>query len=94
MENRDLLKTESQITETVFSLSNVGLFVVQVIMWIHGGGLAAGGALQYDGSPLAACQNVVVVVIQYRLSILGFLRHVSDSDTFNIFGLSSKNLFK
>ncbi|KAK1885218.1 Fatty acyl-CoA hydrolase precursor medium chain [Dissostichus eleginoides] len=44
-----------------------------VMMWIHGGGLAAGGALQYDGSPLAAYQNVVVVVIQYRLSILGFL---------------------
>ncbi|KAF3836291.1 hypothetical protein F7725_028849, partial [Dissostichus mawsoni] len=44
-----------------------------VMMWIQGGGLAAGGALQYDGSPLAAYQNVVVVVIQYRLSILGFL---------------------
>ncbi|XP_071771136.1 fatty acyl-CoA hydrolase precursor, medium chain-like [Centroberyx gerrardi] len=44
-----------------------------VMVWIHGGGLAAGGTFQYDGSPLAAYQNVVVVVIQYRLSILGFL---------------------
>nr|XP_046227122.1 cocaine esterase-like [Scatophagus argus] len=44
-----------------------------VMVWIHGGGLASGGAFQYDGSALAAYQNVVVVVIQYRLSILGFL---------------------
>uniref|UniRef100_A0A667ZN30 Carboxylesterase type B domain-containing protein n=1 Tax=Myripristis murdjan TaxID=586833 RepID=A0A667ZN30_9TELE len=44
-----------------------------VMVWIHGGGLAAGGTFYYDGSPLAVYQNVVVVVIQYRLSILGFL---------------------
>ncbi|XP_076014416.1 cocaine esterase-like isoform X1 [Genypterus blacodes] len=44
-----------------------------VMVWIHGGRLTAGGAFQYDGSPLAAYQHVVVVVIQYRLSILGFL---------------------
>uniref|UniRef100_A0A8C4HNA2 Carboxylesterase type B domain-containing protein n=1 Tax=Dicentrarchus labrax TaxID=13489 RepID=A0A8C4HNA2_DICLA len=49
-----------------------------VMVWIHGGGLASGGAFQYDGSPLAAYQNVVVVVVQYRLSILGFLRFEPD----------------
>ncbi|XP_076849735.1 fatty acyl-CoA hydrolase precursor, medium chain-like [Brachyhypopomus gauderio] len=43
-----------------------------VMFWIHGGGLCMGGALQYDGSILAAYQNIVVVVIQYRLGILGF----------------------
>ncbi|KAL4657097.1 carboxylesterase 5A-like [Arapaima gigas] len=43
-----------------------------VMVWIHGGALVAGGAALTDGSPLAAYQNVVVVVIQYRLGILGF----------------------
>ncbi|KAJ8335535.1 hypothetical protein SKAU_G00388770 [Synaphobranchus kaupii] len=44
-----------------------------VMMWIHGGGLVMGFAAQYDASPLAAYQGVVVVIIQYRLGILGFL---------------------
>ncbi|TMS05432.1 Fatty acyl-CoA hydrolase precursor, medium chain [Larimichthys crocea] len=44
-----------------------------VIVWIHGGGLSMGAASQYDGASLAAYENVVVVIIQYRLGILGFL---------------------
>ncbi|CAK6966374.1 carboxylesterase 3 [Scomber scombrus] len=44
-----------------------------VMVWIHGGGLTMGAASQYDGSPLAAYENIVMVVIQYRLGILGFL---------------------
>ncbi|XP_024138219.1 carboxylesterase 3 [Oryzias melastigma] len=43
-----------------------------VMVWIHGGGLTMGAASQFDGSPLAAYENMVVVVIQYRLGILGF----------------------
>lgn len=46
----------------------------QVMVWIHGGGLAVGAASQFDGSPLAAYHNMVMVIIQYRLGILGFLR--------------------
>uniref|UniRef100_A0A8D3E913 Carboxylic ester hydrolase n=1 Tax=Scophthalmus maximus TaxID=52904 RepID=A0A8D3E913_SCOMX len=44
-----------------------------VMVWIHGGGLAMGAASQYDGAPLVAYENIVVVIIQYRLNILGFL---------------------
>ncbi|XP_008274102.1 fatty acyl-CoA hydrolase precursor, medium chain-like [Stegastes partitus] len=44
-----------------------------VMVWIHGGGFSAGGASIYDGSALTAYQDVVVVVIQYRLGLLGFL---------------------
>lgn len=33
-----------------------------------------GAASQFDGAPLAAYQNIITVVIQYRLGILGFLR--------------------
>ncbi|XP_034037286.1 liver carboxylesterase 4-like [Thalassophryne amazonica] len=44
-----------------------------VMVWIHGGVFVSGSASMYDGSALAAYQDVVVVVIQYRLGLLGFL---------------------
>ncbi|XP_005388382.1 PREDICTED: liver carboxylesterase 1-like isoform X2 [Chinchilla lanigera] len=43
-----------------------------VMVWIHGGGLLSGGASTFDGVPLSAHENVVVVTIQYRLGIWGF----------------------
>lgn len=50
------------------------LLPYQVMVWIHGGGFVLGSASMYDGSALAAYQDVVVVLIQYRLGLLGFLR--------------------
>ncbi|XP_029697095.1 carboxylesterase 5A-like [Takifugu rubripes] len=44
-----------------------------VMVWIHGGGFVWGSASTYSGSALAAYQDVVVVVIQYRLGLLEFL---------------------
>ncbi|XP_020559800.1 pyrethroid hydrolase Ces2e isoform X3 [Oryzias latipes] len=44
-----------------------------VMVWIHGGGLSMGSASMYDGSALAVYQDVIVVLIQYRLGVLGFL---------------------
>uniref|UniRef100_UPI0037E90D69 cocaine esterase n=1 Tax=Semicossyphus pulcher TaxID=241346 RepID=UPI0037E90D69 len=44
-----------------------------VMVWIHGGGFVMGSASMSDGSALAAYEDVVVVLIQYRLGILGFL---------------------
>lgn len=44
-----------------------------VMVWIHGGGFTSGSASMHDGSALAAYQDVVVVMIQYRLGLLGFL---------------------
>jgi para-nitrobenzyl esterase len=45
-----------------------------VLVWIHGGGLSQDAARDYDGSDLAA-QGIVVVTINYRLGLLGFLAH-------------------
>ena len=45
-----------------------------VLVWIHGGGFTQDGALNYDGTKLAA-DGVVVVTINYRLGALGFLAH-------------------
>ena len=44
------------------------------MVWIHGGGLSRGLASIFDGSMLAAKEDVVVVTIQYRLGVLGFFR--------------------
>ncbi|XP_051025141.1 acylcarnitine hydrolase-like isoform X2 [Acomys russatus] len=43
-----------------------------VMVWIHGGALVTGMASLYDGSTLAATEDVVVVTIQYRLGVSGF----------------------
>ncbi|XP_035681804.1 fatty acyl-CoA hydrolase precursor, medium chain-like [Branchiostoma floridae] len=43
-----------------------------VLFFIHGGGLFSGGGAQYDGRALAAMGNIVVVIINYRLGVLGF----------------------
>lgn len=44
-----------------------------VMVWIHGGSLTIGAATSQDGSALAAYGDVVVVTVQYRLGVLGFL---------------------
>jgi para-nitrobenzyl esterase len=45
-----------------------------VLIWIHGGGLTLDGARSYDPTQLAA-EGTVVVTINYRLGVLGFLAH-------------------
>ena len=47
-----------------------------VLVWIHGGALTSGSSSErmYDGAKLAA-RGVVLVSINYRLGILGYLAH-------------------
>src|SRR5262245_8269705 len=70
-----------------------GAAALPVMLWIHGGGNTIGSASFYDGGHLAAAENVVVVVVQYRLGALGWLRHAalraeggSDADRSGNFG--------
>ncbi|MGD8193353.1 carboxylesterase/lipase family protein [Herbiconiux sp. P18] len=46
-----------------------------VMVWIHGGGYFAGSTAQrfYDATALAAAGDVVVVTVNYRLGVLGFV---------------------
>ncbi|SEH00734.1 para-nitrobenzyl esterase [Nonomuraea solani] len=46
-----------------------------VLFWIHGGGLSNGSANQHDGTLIAQLEDVVVVSVNYRLGVLGFLAH-------------------
>ncbi|XP_018430832.1 PREDICTED: putative inactive carboxylesterase 4, partial [Nanorana parkeri] len=48
-------------------------YQLPVMVFIHGGGLRMGGTMMFEGSALTAYENVVVVSIQYRLGLLGFL---------------------
>ncbi|KAJ7205923.1 cephalosporin esterase [Mycena haematopus] len=49
--------------------------LLPTIVWIHGGGYAAGSAGDYNGADIVQESNngAVVVVIQYRLGLFGFL---------------------
>ena len=47
-----------------------------VMVWLHGGGFSAGSGqelISYDGSNLARAHDVVVVTLNHRLNVLGFL---------------------
>ena len=46
-----------------------------VMMWIHGGSNTWGRAEQYNPARLVADENVIVVVVQYRLGPLGWFAH-------------------
>ncbi|PLW14624.1 hypothetical protein PCANC_02557 [Puccinia coronata f. sp. avenae] len=47
-----------------------------IFVWLHGGSFIEGGAGNYglDGSALAGKSQMIVVVVQYRLGLLGFLK--------------------
>ena len=44
-----------------------------VLFWIHGGGYTIGSANDYDGTVLARQGDVVVVAVNYRLGLFGYL---------------------
>jgi para-nitrobenzyl esterase len=44
-----------------------------VLFWIHGGGLTTGSGNQHDGALMVKTNRIVVVSINYRLGIFGFL---------------------
>ncbi|KAM7291765.1 cholinesterase 1 [Ixodes scapularis] len=64
-----------------------------VIVWIHGGGFSFGSSYQswYNGSLLATMHDVVVVTINYRIGIFGFLNAGAPEAPGNM-GLLDQNL--
>jgi len=44
-----------------------------VMVWIHGGSFTSGAGVEYDPTQLVTVGNIIVVTINYRLGILGWL---------------------
>jgi len=56
-----------------------------VMVWIHGGGfeLGSGSSEMYNGAKLATKGDVVIVTLNYRLGVLGFL-YFDEADSNNL----------
>ncbi|KAB8213246.1 Alpha/Beta hydrolase protein [Aspergillus novoparasiticus] len=67
-------ESEDCLTLNVFAPATLGEGRKAVIVWIYGGGFIFGASSLpgYDGSSLAANQDVVVVTINYRTNVFGF----------------------
>ena len=44
-----------------------------VMVWIHGGGFAIGSSKDYNGTALSTLNDIIVVSINYRVGVFGFL---------------------
>jgi para-nitrobenzyl esterase len=68
--------SEDCLTLNVWTASTRPARRLPVLVWIHGGGFSSGGATVpvYDGAHLAT-RGMVVVTINYRLGVYGFLSH-------------------
>ncbi len=66
---------EDCLVLNVWSPNLVPVTVKPVMFWLHGGGFAAGsdGRIWFDGSNLARKHGVVVVGINHRLNVFGYL---------------------
>ncbi|XP_066292299.1 acetylcholinesterase-like [Branchiostoma lanceolatum] len=62
-----------------------------VMVWIHGGAFNSGAGALYYGGILAAIEGVIVVTVNYRLSVLGFLYTGTDDAPGNM-GLTDQLL--
>jgi para-nitrobenzyl esterase len=66
---------EDCLVLNVWSPALVPVTVKPVMFWLHGGGFAAGsdGRIWFDGANLALKHDVVVVGINHRLNVFGYL---------------------
>jgi carboxylesterase type B len=62
-----------------------------VLVYIHGGSFTSGGANDYDGSELAKELNVIVVTVNYRLGVFGFMASTDLQDEYTSTKKSSLN---
>ena len=76
--NRNSPQGEDCLSVNLFT-PGLGGTARPVMVWLHGGGFTAGSGnyLLYDGTNLAKKEDVVVVVVNHRLNVHGFL-HLAD----------------
>jgi para-nitrobenzyl esterase len=86
---------EDCLTLNVFTPDIATSGKLPVLVWIHGGGNMDGGSSGYDASRLATVGNTVVVSINYRLGLLGFLANPAldaEGHSFGDYGLLDQQL--
>ena len=67
-------KSEDCLQLNIYVPNNISTANLKSVMvWIHGGGYIVGSAVQTDGSILATKGGVIVVTVNYRLGVFGFL---------------------
>lgn len=64
---------EDCLNLNVFRPANAGRSPLPVLFYIHGGGFSSGSGSRHDGAYLAEENGIVVVTINYRLGVFGFL---------------------
>ncbi|KAL3882920.1 hypothetical protein ACJMK2_029222 [Sinanodonta woodiana] len=62
-----------------------------VMVWIHGGSFMEGSMHLYQGDVLSAFNDVIIVTINYRLSVFGFLS-TGDSASIGNYGLYDQQM--
>ncbi|XP_038056683.1 acetylcholinesterase-like isoform X2 [Patiria miniata] len=82
---------EDCLTLNVYSPFNISKGSTPVMVWIHGGSFETGQGSGYDASALAVRGRVVVVTINYRLNVFGFLS-TNDENAPGNFGLLDQQL--
>jgi para-nitrobenzyl esterase len=70
-------KSEDCLYLNVFAAHSAGAPAAKqpVMVWFHGGGLFSGESDDYDGSKLVQRGHAVVVTLNYRVGVFGFLSH-------------------
>jgi len=74
-ENGDLLGDEACLNLDIYAPADAQGQNLPVMVWIHGGSNVSGRSADYDGANLAANENVIVIILQYRLGPLGWFSH-------------------
>ncbi|XP_060557752.1 cholinesterase-like [Ruditapes philippinarum] len=70
--------TEDCLTLNIYAPYRLGVnFPLPVMVWIYGGGFRQGAASMYNPEGLALFGDVVVVTVNYRVGMFGFLRDSS-----------------
>lgn len=68
--------SEDCLTLNIWAPERVSAEPLPVMVWVHGGGYALGsGNRPRTNSPALAAEGVILVNVNYRLSVFGFLAH-------------------
>ena len=87
--SEDCLYLNVYVRSDVYLNRNISLS--PILVFIHGGDFNSGSSVVYDQSIIAAMSSIIVITIQYRLNVFGFLRLEGTIATGNQ-GLFDQNL--